>query len=128
MSYSQRRNTMSKRDIAAMSKWAAARPRTGEATITQKQRDLWDALNSYVMERGAAIVSAKYANPVRLEIPVDSPLPDKLRGLGYDLIFRSEETRIGAPIAEHALWGQRSNRNNAYSFRAVTVLELRLPK
>jgi hypothetical protein len=96
--------------------------------ISQKQRDLWDAVNQFVSERGGAITSVRYGNPIRLEIPLDSPLADKLRELGHDLVFRNEETRIGPPVAEPVLWGQRVRRNDAYAFRAVNVYELRLPK
>ena len=42
----------------------------------------------------------------RPEIPVDSPLAEKLRELGYDLIFRSEESRLGAPVSEPGRWGK----------------------
>ncbi len=128
MAYADRKNTMSKKDITTLSKWANQPRREGEAAISQRQRDLWDALNQYVTERGAAIVSVKYANPVRLEISLDSPLADKLRDLGHDVIYKSEETRIGAPISEPGRWGRPRNLNNGYSFRSVAVYELRLPK
>jgi len=98
MSYAERKNTLSKKQIAAMSKWAAQRPNAAEeaAKISQQRRGLWDALNDFLRQNGAAIVSVKYANPVRIEMAPDSELPARLRELGYDLVYRNEETRIGA--------------------------------
>jgi hypothetical protein len=124
---SERRNTLSKLEHAKLnSKWAT-KPDRNEPTISQRQRDLWDALNNFCMERGAAIVSVKYANPARIEIPVDSPLADKLCEAGFDPIFCEQTTRIG-PAVEHALRGWRSNRNSAYSFHTVDIFTVKLPK
>jgi hypothetical protein len=109
-----------------MSKWAAQKPDAAAeaAKITEKQRDLWDRLNEFVTERGAAIVSVKHANPVRLEVPLDSELPAKLRELGYDPVYCEQTTRIGAPVSRRKGWVY--DRNTAYSFRSVNVFELRL--
>jgi hypothetical protein len=126
MAYADRKHTLSKKQLAAMSKWAAQKPDAvaEKAKITEKQRDLWDALNQYVTERGAMIVSVKHANPVRLEVPLDSELPAKLRELGYDPIYCEQATRIGAPVSTKR--GRWTNLNNGYSFRTVDVFELRL--
>jgi hypothetical protein len=130
MAYADRKNTMSKEALRAMSKWAVARPtKEAEANrVSQQRRDVWTALNAYITERGGAIVSPMLASPLRIETAPDSELPGKLRQLGYDPIFCEQTTRIGAPVAEPVLWGQRSRRNDAYAFRAVNVFELRLPK
>jgi hypothetical protein len=114
------------------SKWVTQKPTASEeaAKITQQRRDLWDALNQYVTERAGAITSVKYANPVRLEIPLDSPLADKLRELGYDPVYLSDETRIGgvaAPDPDAVRWRQ-GVKTSGYGFRQVRVFELRLPK
>ena len=55
-------------------------------------------------------------------------MPDKLRELGHDLIYRNEETRIGPPVSEPGRWGRPRDMNTGYSFHAVAVYELRLPK
>jgi hypothetical protein len=130
MNYSLRKNTLTKKQLASMSKWAAQRPSAAEeaAKISQQRRDLWTALNAFITERGGFVTSVQFASPVRIEVAPDSELPAKLAEAGYDLTFCSQTTRIGAPIAESALWGQRSKRNSAYSFHAVDVYELRLPK
>jgi hypothetical protein len=124
----ERTARLSKLELARRnSKWVQ-KPNTAEekAKIDQARRDLWLALNDFCLERGAQIVSPRFANPVRLEIPLDSPLADKLKELGHDLIFCEQTTRIGAPVS-----GQRGrwvDSNRAYSFRTVDVFELRLPK
>jgi hypothetical protein len=122
--YSQRKHTLSKKQLATMSKWAA-QPKADDG-ISERQRNLWTALNEFVTERGGAITSMLYANPVRLEVPLDSELPAKLRELGYDPVYCSEETRIGPPVSTQR--GRWTNLNSAYSFRQVAVYELRLPK
>jgi len=74
-------------------------------------------------------VERKYANPLWLEIPLDSPLPDKLKELGHDLIYCERATRIGGAAAPD--YGARW-RNGAvsagYGFRTVDVYSIRLPK
>src|SRR5215467_3988215 len=93
------RTGLSKKQLASLSKWANKPPTESPDQTTQKFRDLWDSLNQFVIERGAQITSPKYANPLTLEIPLDSPLADKLKELGYDLIFVQRESRIGAIAA-----------------------------
>jgi hypothetical protein len=127
MSYAERRNTLSKKQIASMSKWAAARPKADEATISARQRNLWDALNQYVTERGAAIVSVKYANPLRIEVATDSELPARLRELGYDPTFCEQVTRIGAASVRHDRRG-RPQMTSGYGFSVRDVYLLKLPK
>jgi hypothetical protein len=61
------------------SKWAA-RPKADEASQKQR-RDLWNALNAFLMQNGAAIVSPKYASPIWIEVGSDSELPARLREL-----------------------------------------------
>ena len=67
MSYAERKARLSKKDIARLSKWAAQKPNAADeaAKVTQQRRDLWDALNQFVTERGGAITSVKYQNPIR---------------------------------------------------------------
>src|SRR5262249_43192019 len=123
------RTGLSKKQLAAMSKWAN-KPRTESLDqTTEKFRDLWDALNQFVIERGAQITSVKYANPLTLEIPLDSPLPDKLKELGYDLIYCERTTRIGgtATPAYHTRW-RRGPITSGYGFNTVDVFLIRLPK
>ena len=127
MSYAERKQTLSKKDIAAMSKWAN-RPRADQPEISEKRRALWQALNQFITERGGFVTSVQFASPVRIEVAPDSELPAKLAEAGYDLTFCSQTTRIGAPISEPVLWRQRSRQNNAYAFCAVNVYELKLPK
>jgi hypothetical protein len=119
----------SKQELAKRNnKWAAQKPSAGDekAKIDAQRRDLWQAINQYVTERGGFVVSVQYVSPVRIEVSPDSELPEKLRELGYDPVFCEQATRIGAPVS-----GQRGrwvDSNRAYSFHTRDVYELRLPK
>jgi hypothetical protein len=132
MTYAERKNTLSKKDIASMSKWAAQRPNAADeaAKISQQRRNLWDALHDFIRKGGGAIVSLKYENPVRLEIPVDSPLADKLRELGWTLIDRGQETRIGPQMLTHDLKGRPKDRpalGSGYAFNQRLCFDVLLP-
>jgi hypothetical protein len=83
-------------------------------------------LNEFLRQNGGAIVSVKYASPIRIEVAPDSEIPAKLAEAGYDLVFREQDTRIGAPISEPGRWGRPRDLNTGYSFHAVNVYELRL--
>jgi hypothetical protein len=124
--FSQRRNVLSKEARAKLSKWANRPPTDNKDGISERQRNLWIALNEFVMERGGQITSVLYANPVRLEVPPESELPAKLRELGYDPVYCEQTTRIGAPVSTKR--GRWTNLNNGYSFHTRDVYELRLPK
>jgi hypothetical protein len=128
MAYADRKFRLSKQDVAKLSKWAAPKPDAAaeKAKITQQRRDLWDAINSFVTERGGFIVSVKYASPMRMECDPESKLPEKLREADHDPVFLQQETRLGAPISTREGW--RTNLNNGYSFHVRNVYELRLPK
>jgi hypothetical protein len=60
------------------------------------------------------------------KVAPDSEIPAKLAEAGYDLVFREQDTRIGAPISEPGRWGRPRDLNTGYSFHAVNVYELRL--
>ena len=118
---------MSKLELAKRnSKWVAQKPNDDANKIDQRQKDLWDGISNFCHERGGAIVSIKHIWPIRLETDPDSPLADKLRELGHDVVYREQTTRIGAPVSTRDGW--RSDLNNGYSFHTRNVYELRLPK
>jgi hypothetical protein len=127
MAYAERKNTLSKKDIAAMSKWAN-RPRAATPETQQPRRDLWDALHDFIRKDGGAIVSVKYTWPIRFEVAPDAGMATRLRELGHDPIFCEQATRIGAPVFEPGRWGRTRDMNTGYSFRTVDVFELKLPK
>ena len=74
MAYSERKNTLTKKQLASMSKWPTQRPSAAEeaAKVSQQRRDLWTALNAFITERGGAIVSPMFVSPVRIETAPDS--------------------------------------------------------
>jgi hypothetical protein len=73
-----------------------------------------------VIERGAALTSIPNIFPARLETHPDSPLPAKLRELGWDVVFREKQTRLGPQIETHSF-------GNSYGFRTVDVYDTALP-
>jgi hypothetical protein len=124
VAYADRKNVLSKQDVARMSKWAN-RPRE-ENKIDQARKDLWDGINNFCNERGAAVTSVRHTWPIRIECDPESELPKRLRELGHDPIFLQQETRIGAPLSSRQGW--RTNSNAAYSFHTRDVYELQFPK
>src|SRR5262245_60825912 len=53
------------------------------AKITERQRDLWDALHEYIRQQGGTVTSPPYASPVRIIVGKGSSLPAKLIEFGY---------------------------------------------
>jgi hypothetical protein len=72
-------------------------------------------------------VSLQFTSPLRLEIPTNSPLPERLRALGYDPIFCEQPTRIGPQAVQHDRSG-RALPVTGYSFSLHDVYLLKLPK
>jgi hypothetical protein len=134
MTYSDRRNTLSKRDAARLNnKWAtppSQQPTAADkAKITQQRRDLRLTLNEYIGRHGGSITSPPFADPIRLEVPPDSDLPQRLQEIGYDPLFLEQTTRIGSLAVEPTLWGQRRRTvPGAQGFRTVNIFLLALPK
>jgi hypothetical protein len=127
MSYAQRKNTLTKKQLASFSKWAN-RPRADQPNeITERRRDLWRALNQFVADHGGFVTSVQFASPIRIEVPVGSTLPTKLAEVGYDLLFREQTTRLGAASVQHDRRG-RPRPVTGYAFYTVDVFELKLPK
>ena len=123
-----RMHRFSKLELAKRnSKWTQ-KPSAGDekAKLDQHRRDLWNAINQFVSERGGFVTSVQYTSPIRIEVPPDSELPAKLKELGYDPIYCEQATRIGAPVSSQR--GRWVNYNSAYSFHVRDVYELRLPK
>ena len=73
------------------------------------------------------ITSIPYARPIRLEVPLESPLPDKLRAMGWETVFKESLTRIGPPETK-TVGGKRPRPTTDYAFRMVNVFELRMPR
>ena len=66
------------------------------AGVSEQRRNLWDALNAYVMSHGGAVVSVPHHRELRIEIPKDSAIPTELARLGYDPRLCGSTTRIAA--------------------------------
>ena len=94
---------------------------------SERQRAVWDGLNVWVGDRGGQITSQPYAQPIVLEVPLDSPLPEKLRSLGWDPIYRGRETRIGTAPAEYDRAGPQ-RPVTGYAFNQRDVYHLVAPR
>jgi hypothetical protein len=127
--YNQRKYVMSKKDRATLSKWAN-RPASSEKGSEERSR-LWTNLNDFVNRQndGSRVTSVPGTSPVQLEVLPDSDLPDKLTKAGFELIFRSEETRLGGTGApEYQARWRRGRQSAGYGFYTVSVFDIRLPK
>jgi hypothetical protein len=125
--YSRRKNTLTKKDKFAMSKWGAQQPNR-DAPFDRVR--IWEKLNAYLARYDARIISPMHCYPIRFEMPpVRSDLPLKLTELGYTVIYRCEETRVGGPASPEYQARWRYRRGSAgYGQYTVAVFELHLPQ
>jgi hypothetical protein len=126
--YDRRKNKIDPKDYAKLnSKWVTKPSQTQDGAIDRVR--IWDGLNVFAAKHQARIISPAHSYPVRLETPPDSDLPDKFRSLGYDVVFKSEDTRIGGPVSpEYQARWRRGVKPTGYGFYTVSVFELNLPK
>ncbi len=68
MAYTDRKNRMTKADIAATSQWANRPAPVSVKKISEEQRRLWSALNEYIRQHGGFVVSLPFASPMRVEV------------------------------------------------------------
>ena len=54
--------------------------------ITERHRQVWQALHGFIRNRGGFVVSPVDASPIRFEVGPSSKLPDELRQMGYPLL------------------------------------------
>ena len=64
--------------------------------IGEKQRRLWDALNSFVMAHGGWITSPPGHRAIRIECVKDSSIPAQLASAGYQPHHVGSHLRIDA--------------------------------
>jgi hypothetical protein len=85
--YDRRKNTMSKQDIVAMSKWANQPSKQQDGKIDRVR--LWESLHNFVVKYQGRIVSPPGTFPARLQVLPDNKLPGRLSELGYTLVYNS---------------------------------------
>jgi hypothetical protein len=73
------------------------------------------------------ITSVPYAQPIVLECSLDSPVPEKLRSLGWDPVYRERITRLGTPPAECDR-AERQRPATGYAFNQRDVYHLVAPR
>jgi hypothetical protein len=64
--------------------------------IGEERRRLWDALNQFIHQQGAAVVSMPNRWPVRVEVTRESSLPVKFQELGYIALHVGQTMRDDA--------------------------------
>jgi hypothetical protein len=121
------RATLSRSQMSkSLSRWKSA-PGGANARVSERHKELWHGIHNFVSERNGAVVSPMYAFPIRIEVEPDSKLPERLRELGYDPVFLSTETRIGAGTPTRDRRG-RTRPAAAYGFRVCDVFQVSLPR
>jgi len=123
--YSRRKNVLTRKDKISFSKWATQPAKD----VPIDRAKMWEALNDYVNQHGGRIVSPMHSYPLRVETPPgDSTLPDKLKGIGYSVVFKCTETRIGGPHRPEyaARWRYRAIPTG-YGFFVVQIYEVNPP-
>ncbi len=60
----------------------------------EKYQNLWETLNQFIRQSGGFLISSPAEKYLRIEVPNESALPDKLFDLGYDLRPAGANTRI----------------------------------
>jgi hypothetical protein len=96
--------------------------------LSQKQRELWERLNKYIMANGGWIVSQPDISPIRFECPLDSDLPETLRQAGHQVVEYGTHERlmpITETLKEHGLNTTVTRQHVAPI--VVSVFEFRLP-
>jgi hypothetical protein len=67
--------------------------------LDQKQREMWDRVNKYIMQEGGWIVSLPDTKTIRFESPIGSELPELLRQAGHRVFDYGTHERL-MPITE----------------------------
>ena len=98
-------------------------------TLDQKQRKLWQALNSFISEHGGWMVSQPDTEPLRFECRSESELPESLRDLGYDVVSAGTGERLLPVIHETIRQDGGVTRITVQHVApiVVSVFEIRLP-
>jgi hypothetical protein len=89
-------------------------------------------LNAIISDaKPLSMTAALPAGPARSETAKESSLADKLRELGWDLIERGQETRLGPQIETHDWRGREKLKpdfGNSYGFHQRDVFDVCLPR
>ena len=108
----------------------AAEIRHSEIGRDEKKRELWIGLNQYCEDRCGAITTLPFHWPARLETPKESPLPAKLRELGWIVIDKGSETRLGPQVVTEDVKGRptKPTFGNSYGFHQRHIYDVCLPR
>jgi hypothetical protein len=125
VNYQGHRRGNQQSEAAAKPVWPPTRP------ISDKQKELWANLNAYCIERGGALTTRASMFPARLEVFRESLLPARLRELGWIVIDKGQETRLGPQILTHDSKGREKAKPECgpgYNFRVMDVYDIALPR
>jgi hypothetical protein len=126
MADGNRINTLSKRDLAGLGKWANMPAGAQTKKLGEERKKAWTSLNEFITERGGRVTSVPYALPLRAEAGTDSTLADQLAKSGCRVVFVCRETRVvGASINAKA---ERLSGVTPSAFREMNLFEVDLPR
>jgi hypothetical protein len=97
-------------------------------TPQERQRLLWEALESYISRNGGWVTSVAYAPSIRFEVEPGSELPELLRDKGYALRDAGATERF-LPVAEEVK--QRGGTKITVQHlvpTAISIFQLELPQ
>ncbi|MGB9020507.1 MAG: hypothetical protein WCC77_23120 [Pseudolabrys sp.] len=89
--------------------------RTEYKPVSEKQRQLWQALYEYITQQGGWVVSIPFLKNLRIEVSPGSSLPAKLLEFGYTVRDAGTGTRLSPGNTSEEI------------FRAVDIVEITLP-
>ena len=96
--------------------------------FNQRQRSLWEAVHSYIVEHRGLVTAQGYTSPIRFECKAGSELPEKLRRLGYDLKNAGNTDRLMPVIEEMREDGtMRTITRQHVAPTTVEIFEFKLP-
>ena len=127
MADGDRINTLSKRDLAGLGKWANRPASAQTKKVGEERKKAWTSLNEFITERGGRVTSVPYALPLRAEVGTDSTLADQLAKSGCRVVFVCRETRVtGAQAISPKV--ERLTRTVPSAFCEMSVYEVDLPR
>jgi hypothetical protein len=125
-SYSERKNTLSRHDLAGLnSKWANRPAGPSTRGLSEERRRLWTALNQAISERGGKVTSVPFTSPMRVEVDTHSTLPEQLARSGFQVVFICQEMRVTGATSMNAK-AERLTRTAPSAFMECAVYEIRL--
>ncbi len=102
------------------------RPYREFAEAEKRRNELWQALNKFVIQHGAWIVSPPGEKRVRIEVRENSALPTRLAELGYRLNYVGTGTRPVFGGTTETITDSKQTIRKADGFVETQLIEITL--